>query len=158
MRVSDDIWLEITRPGGGDPLPTGAVGEIVVTALRGDFPLLRLATGDLSALLDGARIRGWMGRADQTTKVKGMFVHPSEIVEIGKRHSELGALRLIVRREGEQDAMILRAETKSPSDALAEAVARTMQEVTKLRGAVEFVAEGALPNDGKTIADERPAP
>jgi phenylacetate-CoA ligase len=158
MRVSDDIMLEITRPGGGDPLPTGAVGEIVVTALRGDFPLLRLATGDLSALLDGARIRGWMGRADQTTKVKGMFVHPSEIVEIGKRHSELGALRLIVRREGEQDAMILRAETKSPSEALAEAVARTMQAVTKLRCAVEFVAEGALPNDGKTIADERPAP
>jgi len=97
-----------------------------------------------------------MGRADQTTKVKGMFVHPSEVVEIGKRHAELGALRLIVRREGEQDAMVLRAEVAAPSDGLAEKVAVTLQAITKLRGAVEFVAPGALPNDGKTIADERP--
>ena len=97
-----------------------------------------------------------MGRADQTTKVKGMFVHPSEVVEIGKRHPELGALRLVVRREGEQDVMTLMAEIASPSPGLADEVAATLQAITKLSGAVEFVAPGALPNDGKTIADERP--
>lgn len=156
LEVNSDIVLEIVRPGGGDPVPVGAVGEIVVTALRGDFPLLRFATGDLSAFLDATRIRGWMGRADQTTKVKGMFVHPSEIVEIGKRHPELGALRLVVRREGEQDTMTLKAEVAAPGAGLAEAVAATMLAVTKLRGGVEFVTPGALPNDGKTIADERP--
>jgi phenylacetate-CoA ligase len=156
MKVDEDIWLEIVRPGSGDPLPLDGVGEIVVTALRGGFPLLRFATGDLSAYIDEARIRGWMGRADQTTKVKGMFVHPGEVVEIGKRHPELGALRLVVRREGEQDVMTLRAEIASPAPGLAEDVARTLQAITKLRGAVELVAPGALPNDGKTIADERP--
>jgi phenylacetate-CoA ligase len=156
LQVADDIWLEIVRPGGADPLGVGAVGEIVVTALRGNFPLLRLATGDLSAFLNTGHIRGWMGRADQTTKVKGMFVHPSEVVEIGKRHPELGALRLVVRREREQDAMTLLAEVESPREGLIEAVAQTLQAVTKLRGAVEFVGPGALPNDGKTIADERP--
>ena len=156
LKVAEDIWLEIVRPGGGDPLPVGGVGEIVVTMLRGRYPLLRFATGDLSAFVDATRIKGWMGRADQTTKVKGMFVHPSEVVEIGKRHAELGALRLIVRREGEQDAMVLRAEVAAPSDGLAEKVAVTLQAITKLRGAVEFVAPGALPNDGKTMADERP--
>src|SRR5271168_412796 len=96
LQIAEDIWLEIVRPGGSDPVGHGAVGEIVVTALRGNFPLLRFATGDLSALLDGTRIRGWIGRADQTTKVKGMFVDPSEVLEIGKRHPELGALRLVV--------------------------------------------------------------
>ena len=156
MRVNEDIVLEIVRPGSGDPLPVGGVGEIVVTALRGNFPLLRFATGDLSAYLDGERIRGWMGRADQTTKVKGLFVHPSEIVEIGRRHPELGALRLIVRRRDEQDEMTLRAELTRPEDDLNERVAATLQAVTKLRGLVEFVAPGTLPNDGKTIADERP--
>ena len=158
LQIADDILLEIVRPGGGDPLGISAVGEIVVTALRGGFPLLRFATGDLSAFLDTSRIRGWMGRADQTTKVKGIFVHPSEIVEIGKRHPELGALRLVVRRDGEQDAMTLFAEVGSPPEGLAEAVAGSLQAVTKLRGAVQFVAPGSLPNDGKTIADERPAP
>jgi phenylacetate-CoA ligase len=156
LQIADDIWLEIVRPGGGDPVGLGAVGEIVVTALRGNFPLLRFATGDLSALLDATHIRGWMGRADQTTKVKGMFVHPSEVVEIGKRHRELGALRLVVAREGEQDAMTLLAEVESPREGLSEAVAQTLQAVTKLRGDVRFVAPGSLPNDGKTIADERP--
>ena len=97
-----------------------------------------------------------MGRADQTTKVKGLFVHPSQVVEVGKRHPELGAVRLIVRREGEQDAMILAAEAASPRAGLAQEVAATLQSVTKMRGAVEFVAPGALPNDGKIIADERP--
>ena len=156
LKVADDVYLEIVRPGSGDPLPVGAVGEIVVTALRGAFPLLRFATGDLSAFLDGERIRGWMGRADQTTKVKGLFVHPSAVVETAKRHPELGAVRLVVRREGEQDAMTLKAETAQPSAALAEAVATTLQAMTKLRGAVEWAAPGSLPNDGKVIADERP--
>jgi len=156
LQVAEDVWLEIVRPGGGDPVGLGVVGEIVVTALRGNFPLLRFATGDLSAFLDPTRIRGWMGRADQTTKVRGMFVHPSEVVEIGRRHPELGALRLVVGREGEQDAMTLLAELEGSHDGLIEAVARTLQAVTKLRGEVKFVARGTLPNDGRTIADERP--
>ena len=156
LRVDEDVELEIVRPGSGDPLPGGAVGEVVATALRGAFPLLRFATGDLSALLEENRIRGWMGRADQTTKVKGMFVHPSAVVETAKRHPELRAVRLVVRREAEQDQMTLLAETERPSEALAEAVAATLQATTKLRGRVEFVAPGSLPNDGKTIADERP--
>ncbi len=104
--------------------------------------MLRFATGDLSAYLDATHIRGWMGRADQTTKVKGMFVHPSEVVEIGKRHPELGTLRLVVSREGEQDAMTLKAEIAGPPAGLADSVAATLQAVTKLRGAVEFVAPG----------------
>jgi phenylacetate-CoA ligase len=156
LAVNDDVWLEIVRPGGGDPLPIGSVGEIVVTALRGNFPLLRFATGDLSAYLDDHRIRGWLGRPDQTTKVKGMFVHPAEVVEVGRRHPELGALRLVVRRRDEQDEMILRAEVADAAVGLAEKVAASLQAVTKLRGEVELVAPGALPNDGKTIADERP--
>ena len=158
LKVDADIFVEIVTPGSGEASPPGAVGEVVVTALRGHFPLLRFATGDLSAFFEPQRIRGWLGRADQTTKVKGMFVHPAEVIEIGRRHPELGALRLVVRREGEQDAMTLMAETATPSPALAETVAATMQAVTKLRGNVEFTAKGALPNDGKTIADERPAP
>ena len=156
LKVAEDVVLEIVRPGSGDPLPRAQVGEIVVTALRGGFPLLRFATGDLSAYIAEGRIRGWMGRADQTTKVKGMFVHPSAIVETARRHPELRGARLVVRREGEQDSMTLLAETAKPSAALAEAVAATLQATTKLRGRVEFVAPGALPNDGKTIADERP--
>jgi phenylacetate-CoA ligase len=156
LKVADDVYLEIVRPGSGDPLPLGHVGEIVVTVLRGAFPLLRFATGDLSAFLDANRIRGWMGRADQTTKVKGMFVHPSAVVETAKRHPELKAVRLVVRREGEQDNMTLMAETAEPSETLAAAIAATLQATTKLRGRVEFVAPGSLPNDGKTIADERP--
>jgi len=155
LQVNDDVHLEIVRPGSGDPLGQGAVGEVVVTALRGRFPLLRFATGDLSAFLDATRIRGWLGRADQTTKVKGMFVHPSAIVEAAKRHPELSAVRLIVRREGEQDVMTLMAETEAGSDALAQNLAASLQATTKLRGRVEFVAPGTLPNDGKTIADER---
>jgi phenylacetate-CoA ligase len=155
LQVNDDVHLEIVRPGSGDPLGQGAVGEVVVTALRGRFPLLRFATGDLSAFLDATRIRGWLGRADQTTKVKGMFVHPSAIVEAAKRHPELSAVRLIVRREGEQDVMTLMVETEAGSDALAQNLAASLQATTKLRGRVEFVAPGTLPNDGKTIADER---
>jgi phenylacetate-CoA ligase len=158
MKVADDVYLEIVRPGSGDPVAAGQVGEIVVTALRGGFPLLRFATGDLSAFLETDRIKGWMGRADQTTKVKGIFVHPSAVVEVARRHRELKAVRLVVRREDEQDAMTLLAETEASSSGLAEAVAASLLAVTKLRGVVQFMPPGSLPNDGKTIADERPAP
>jgi phenylacetate-CoA ligase len=158
MAVNDGLVLEIVTPGTGDPVAPGRVGEVVITRLRPDYPLLRFATGDLSALIADAptaRIKGWLGRADQTTKVKGMFVHPSQVAEIGKRHPELQSLRLVVRRAGEQDEMILRAEAAAASDGLADAVEATLQRVTKLRGSVELVAPGALPNDGKIIADER---
>jgi phenylacetate-CoA ligase len=126
--------------------------------------MVRLATGDLSAVLAGVspcgrtntRIKGWMGRADQTTKVKGMFVHPGQVAEIGKRHPELGRLRLTVTRDNEQDAMVLLAEGGTHDAALADAVAATLQSVTKVRGTVRLVAPGTLPNDGKVIVDERP--
>jgi phenylacetate-CoA ligase len=145
-------------PGTDEPAGADKVGEVVVTRLMGNYPLLRFATGDLSAWAAPGRLKGWMGRADQSAKVKGLFVHPSQIVEIGKRHSELRALRLTVRREGEQDAMTLAVETASPSEALRQAVAATLQALTKLHGEVALVASGALPNDGKIIADERPVP
>jgi phenylacetate-CoA ligase len=136
----------------------------LVTTFNPDYPMIRLATGDLSAVMAGVspcgrtnmRIKGWMGRADQTTKVKGMFVHPGSIAEIGKRHPELGRLRLVVAREAEQDVMALMAECGAPSAGLEEAVGATLQAVTKLRGKVQFAAPGTLPNDGKVIADERP--
>jgi phenylacetate-CoA ligase len=163
MVVNEDLILEIVRPGTGDPVAAGDVGEIVVTSLDPDHPWIRLALGDLTAALPGAspcgrtnmRIKGWMGRADQTTKVKGMFVRPEQIAEIGRRHPELGRLRLVVTREGEADAMMLRAECASPSDALRGEIASTLRAVTKLGGGVELVAVESLPNDGKVIADER---
>ena len=158
MLVNDGLIVEIVTPGTNEPAPAGKVGEVVATKLDGDYPLLRFATGDLSAWASPGRLKGWMGRADQSAKVKGLFVHPSQIVEIGKRHRELGTLRLAVRREGEQDAMTLFAETTSAGDALAKAVAATLQALTKLRGELALVAPGSLPNDGKIIADERPAP
>jgi phenylacetate-CoA ligase len=164
MVVDESVIVEIVRPGTGDPVGEGEVGEVVVTSFNPDYPMIRLATGDLSAVLAGrspcgrtnTRIKGWLGRADQTTKVKGMFVHPSQIAEIGKRHPELGRLRLRVTRQGEQDVMILAAECGSQRAGLAEEVAASLQAVTKLKGAVEIVAPGSLPNDGKIIADERP--
>lgn len=161
---NENLIVEILRPGTGDPVPEGEVGEIVVTRLSAEYPLLRFATGDLSKVLPGAspcgrtgmRLAGWLGRADQTTKVKGMFVHPEQVASVGKRHGELGRLRLVVSRANEQDVMTLKAECAAPSDALAEAVAATLQSATKMRGAVELVAVGSLANDGKVIADERP--
>ncbi|SEO52673.1 phenylacetate-CoA ligase [Methylobacterium sp. ap11] len=157
LLVADGLILEIVRPGTGDPVPEGEVGEIVVTVLDLDRPLIRYALGDLTATLPGgARIRGWMGRADQAAKVKGMFVRPEQVAEIARRHPELGRLRLVVTRAGEADAMTLRAEAGSADTALAEAVSETLRAVTKLRGTVEVVAPGSLPNDGKVIADERP--
>ena len=131
---------------------------MVVTRLTGDYPLLRFGTGDLSAWAAPGRLKGWMGRADQSAKVKGLFVHPGQIAETARRHPELGAVRLVVTRADEQDAMTLHAETAAPSDALAAALAATLQALTKLRGEVLLVAPGALPNDGKIIADERPTP
>ncbi len=163
MVVNEHVIVEIVRPGTGDPMPDGEVGEVVVTSFNPDYPMIRLATGDLSAVLAGRspcgrtnmRIKGWLGRADQTTKIKGMFVHPGQIAEIGKLHKELGRLRLVVTRAGEQDAMILMAECASASEGLTAAVAAALQAETKLRGEVRLVAPGALPNDGIVIADER---
>jgi len=164
MIVNETVMVEIVRPGSGDPVPDGEVGEVVVTSFNPDYPMIRLGTGDLSAILPGlspcgrtnARIKGWMGRADQTAKVKGMFVHPKQIAEVAARHPELKRLRLVVGREAEQDTMLLMAECGSSDAALAGAVAATLQAVTKLKGAVKLVAPGALPNDGKVVADERP--
>jgi phenylacetate-CoA ligase len=163
MVVNEHVIVEIVRPGTGDPVPAGDVGELVVTSFNPDYPMIRLATGDLSAVLAGPspcgrtnmRIKGWMGRADQATKIKGMFVHPGQVAEIGRLHKELGRLRLVVTRVGEQDIMTLMAECASAPESLAEAVAATLQAVTKLRGEVRLVAARALPNDGKVIADER---
>jgi phenylacetate-CoA ligase len=163
MIVNESLIVEIVRPGTGEPVAEGEVGEIVVTSFNPDYPMIRLATGDLSATLSGpspcgrtnTRIKGWMGRADQTAKVKGMFVHPGQIAELAKRHPELGRVRLVVRREGEQDAMTLMAESRAQTADLAGALAASLQAVTKLRGEVQLVTPGTLPNDGKIIADER---
>lgn len=163
MVVNEDIILEIVRPGTGEPVVRGDAGEIVVTTLNPDHAWVRLAIGDLTAVLLGdsscgrtnMRIKGWMGRADQTTKVKGMFVRPEQIADIGKRHPALGRLRLVVRRDNEQDVMTLRCECTSPDEALREAITSSLRAVTKLGGNVELVVPGTLPNDGKVIADER---
>jgi phenylacetate-CoA ligase len=162
--VNEDILLEIVRPGTGEPVPPGEVGEVVVTSFDHDHPWIRLALGDLSAILPGispcgrtnVRIKGWMGRADQTTKVKGMFVRPEQVAEIGKRHPELGRLRLVVTRQGEVDAMTLKAECAAQDEALRQRLAETLRALTKLGGSVELVAPGTLPNDGKVIEDARP--
>jgi phenylacetate-CoA ligase len=161
--VNEGLIVEIVKPGTNDPLPVGEVGEIVVTRLNVDYPLLRFGTGDLSAVLPGLspcgrtnmRIEGWMGRADQTAKVKGMFVHPAQVSEIGKRHPDIGRLRLVISRMREQDVMTLHAESRNAGPKLKQELAATLQSVTKMKGAVEVVRPGSLPNDGKIIADER---
>ncbi|HKG01298.1 MAG TPA: AMP-binding protein [Xanthobacteraceae bacterium] len=161
MIVNELLMLEIVRPGTGDPVPDGEVGEVVVTSFNPDYPMIRLATGDLSAVLAGpapcgrtnTRIKGWLGRADQTAKIKGMFVHPAQVAEVARRHPALGRVRLVVTRDGEQDVMTLVAECAEAG--LDDAVASTLQAITKLRGEVRLVAPGSLPNDGKVIADER---
>ncbi|HLG83241.1 MAG TPA: AMP-binding protein [Bradyrhizobium sp.] len=163
MVVNEDLILEIVKPGTGEPVADGDVGEIVVTSLDPEHPWIRLALGDLTASLPGIspcgrtnmRIKGWMGRADQTTKIKGMFVRPEQIAEIARRHPALGRLRLVVTRAGETDAMTLKAECAGADDALQNDLAATLRAVTKLGGAVELVGSGSLPNDGKVIADER---
>jgi phenylacetate-CoA ligase len=163
MVIDEGVIVEIVRPGTGDPVPAGEVGEVVVTSFNRDYPMIRLATGDLSAVLPGAspcgrtnmRIKGWMGRADQTTKVKGMFVHPEHVAEVAKRHAGIGRLRLVVGRAGEQDIMTLKAEAPIADVGLKARLAEALQAVTKLKGEVEIVPPGSLPNDGKVIADER---
>jgi phenylacetate-CoA ligase len=163
MIVDEGILLEIVRPGTGDPVPAGEVGEVVVTTFNPDYPLIRFATGDLSAVLPGrspcgrtnVRIRGWMGRADQTTKVKGMFVHPSQVAEVLKRHPEIKRARLVVDQADGQDRMTLHGEVETAAPGLAEALVATVREITKLRGEVRLRSPGELPNDGKVIEDAR---
>ena len=163
MVIDEGVIVEIVRPGTGDPVPEGEVGEVLVTTLNPAYPLVRLATGDLSAILEGAsacgrtnrRIKGWMGRADQTTKVKGMFVHPEQVAEIAKRHAEVARARLVVGRAGDADTMTLRCEVRERRAGLADAIATSVRDLTKLRGEVELVEPGTLPNDGKVIEDVR---
>lgn len=161
--LDEDVILEIVRPGTGDPVAEGEVGEVVVTTFNPDYPLIRFGTGDLSAIMPGTspcgrtnlRIRGWMGRADQTTKVKGMFVHPGQVAEVAKRHPELRKVRLIVDNPDLNDRMTLHCESESSDDELAGAIAASIRELTKLRGEVSFCAPGSLANDGKVIDDIR---
>lgn len=161
--IEEDILVEIVRPGTGDPVTEGEVGEVVVTTFNETYPLLRFATGDLSAIMPGTspcgrtnkRIKGWMGRADQTTKVKGMFVHPSQIAEVLRRHPQITKGRLVVAQEGSRDSMTLKCEIESPDRDLTAAIEESIQSICKLRGTVEFVAPDTLPNDGKVIEDIR---
>ena len=160
MILDEGVIVEIVRPGTGDPVPMGEVGEVVVTTLNRDYPLVRFATGDLSALMPGQspcgrtnlRIKGWLGRADQTTKIKGMFVRPEQVAEFVARHEEVGRARVIATREGEMDAMTVQVESRASNPALYEG---SVLETLKLRGKVEIVAPGSLPNDGKVIEDRR---
>ena len=161
--VDENVILEIVQPGTNDPLAQGEVGEVVVTPLNPDYPLIRFGTGDLSAFMPGespcgrtnVRIKGWMGRADQTTKVRGMFVHPSQIAQLVKRYPEVTKARLVVSSIDHKDVMELRCETKKPSDHLVEAITSSIRDICKLRGEVVFVAPGSLPNDGIVIEDTR---
>ena len=161
--IDEGVIVEIVRPGTGEPVPDGEVGEVVVTVLHPEYPLVRFGTGDLSAVLAGrcptgrtnARIKGWMGRADQTAKVRGMFVHPSQVAEIVRRHPEVRRARLVISGEMANDRMALRAEVDGAPDGLADRIAGTAREVTKLRADVELLAAGSLPNDGKVIDDQR---
>jgi len=162
--VDEDIIVEIVRPGTGDPVATGEVGEVVVTTLvNADYPLIRFGTGDLSALLPGVspcgrtnmRIKGWMGRADQTAKVKGMFVHPSQVAAILKRHPELGKARLVIDNPDGNDRLLLHVEVPDHKSAQTSAIVESIRDVTKLRGDVVFRAPNELPNDGKVIDDVR---
>jgi phenylacetate-CoA ligase len=162
--LDEGVIVEIVRPGTGDPLPEGEVGELVVTSLNPAYPLIRFGTGDLSAVLSGpcptgrtnARIKGWMGRADQTTKIRGMFVHPGQVADIVKRFPEVTRARLVVSGEMANDAMTLKVETAcSGPDALVAKIGEAIRDITKLRGEVQLVSPGSLPNDGKVIEDAR---
>jgi phenylacetate-CoA ligase len=161
--LDENVIVEIVRPGTRDPLPDGDVGEVVVTVLNPDVPLLRFGTGDLSAVLPGpcptgrsnTRIRGWLGRADQTAKVRGMFVHPSQVADVLRRHPEVRRARLVVEGEMANDRMRLWAECSSAPEGLAEHLASSLRDVTKLRADVQLCAPGSLPNDGKVIEDLR---
>jgi phenylacetate-CoA ligase len=162
--IDEGVIVEIVRPGTGDPVAEGEVGELVVTTLNPDYPLIRFGTGDLSAVLPGAcptgrtntRIKGWMGRADQTTKVRGMFVHPAQVAEIARRFPEVHKARLVVSGEMANDRMALQVETAgAPDDGLVQRISEAIRDVTKLRGTVQLLAKGSLPNDGKVIEDAR---
>ena len=161
--LDEGVILEIVRPGTGDLLPDGEVGEVVVTVLNPDYPLVRFGTGDLSAVLAGPcptgrsnlRIQGWMGRADQTTKVRGMFVHPGQVADVVRRHPEIGKARLVVEGEMANDRMTLKVEVQGAPEGLAAAVAASVRDVTKLRAEVVLATPGSLPNDGKVIEDAR---
>ncbi len=158
--VDEGVIVEIVTPGTGDPVVPGEVGEVVVTTLNPDYPLIRFATGDLSALMDGTspcgrtnlRIKGWMGRADQTTKIKGMFVRPEQVAALVARHDEISRARVIASREGEADVMTVQIEADGGAP---EAYAGSVTEALKLKGRIEIVARGSLPNDGKVIEDQR---
>jgi phenylacetate-CoA ligase len=161
--VEEGVIVEIVRPGTGDLVASGEVGEVVVTTLNPAYPLVRFGTGDLSAMLPGAcptgrtnmRIKGWMGRADQTTKIRGMFVHPGQVAEITRRFPEVVKARLVVSGEMANDEMMLKVETRGAPEQLASRIGDAIREVTKLRGDVVFVEPGTLPNDGKVIEDAR---
>lgn len=163
MIIDEEIILEIVRPGTGDPVNEGEVGEVVVTTFNSDYPLIRFGTGDMSAVMAGespcgrtnTRIKGWMGRADQTTKVKGMFVHPGQVAGVITRHPEIKKARLVVDREDVNDVMTLQCECENGSDDLKSGITDSIREICKLRGVVEFVEIGSLPNDGKVIDDVR---
>jgi phenylacetate-CoA ligase len=161
--LDEGVIVEIVRPGSGQPVPEGEVGEVVVTTLNSDYPLVRFGTGDLSAILPGrcptgrthTRIKGWMGRADQTAKVRGMFVHASQVAQLMKRHPELSRARLVIEGEMANDRMTLHAEAESQAEGLCAALAGSMRDITKLRCEVLIAAPGSLPNDGKLIDDLR---
>ena len=161
--LDEGVIVEIVRPGTGDPVAEGEVGELVITTLNPDYPLIRFGTGDLSAFMPGqcptgrtnARIKGWMGRADQTTKVRGMFVHAKQVAEVVKRFPQIGKARLVVTGEMANDQMQLLVETVETAPGFAQQVVDALREVTKLRGNVQMVAPGSLPNDGKVIEDAR---
>lgn len=161
--LDEGVIVEIVRPGTGDPVPDGEVGELVITTLNPDYPLIRFGTGDLSAVLPGqcptgrthTRIRGWMGRADQTTKVRGMFVHPSQVNEVAKRHPTIAKARLVVSGEMANDQMALHVECEALDDDLRQRIEASIRDVTKLRALVVQKAVGSLPNDGKVIEDAR---
>ncbi|MBL8446662.1 MAG: AMP-binding protein [Zoogloeaceae bacterium] len=161
--VDEGVLVEIVRPGTGEPVSEGEVGEVVVTTFNTDYPLIRFGTGDLSAILPGfspcgrtnQRIRGWLGRADQTTKVKGMFVHPGQVAAVVNRHPEIGRARLVVDNPDQTDRMTLHCEVASGPEGLAAAIVASLREVTKLRGEVHLCLPGSLANDGKVIDDQR---
>ncbi len=161
--VDENVFVEIVRPGTGDPVPEGEVGEVLVTVFNSDYPLIRFATGDLSAVLPGpcptgrtnARIKGWMGRADQTTKVRGLFVHPSQVSEVTARHPEIKRSKLVVTAADNRDVMTLHCEVAEAGEGFEDAVRDSLRQVCSLRGEVRMAAPGDLRNDGKVIDDQR---
>ena len=158
--MDEGVIVEIVTPGTGQLVLPGEVGEVVVTSMNADYPLIRFATGDMSAVLLGQspcgrtnmRIKGWMGRADQTTKIKGMFVRPEQVASIVDRHAEVVKVRVIVQRLGQQDVMIVQLESTCSDESI---YAETIEKTLKLKGVVEIVAPESLPKDGLVIEDQR---